>query len=83
VKAAGAPAGPAASTSRRSPRAPSEIAGARVLATTVEVADAKALLEVVDRLKGRSAPPRSCSARPPTAACTWSRASRPSWSRGA
>jgi len=30
-----------------------EIAGARVLLATVEVADAKALLEVVDRLKGQ------------------------------
>jgi alanyl-tRNA synthetase len=30
-----------------------EIAGARVLATTIEVSDAKALLDVVDRLKGR------------------------------
>jgi alanyl-tRNA synthetase len=30
-----------------------EIGGARVLATTVEVPDAKALLDVVDRLKGR------------------------------
>jgi len=32
-----------------------EIAGAQVLATTVDVADAGALLEVVDRLKGRLA----------------------------
>jgi alanyl-tRNA synthetase len=30
-----------------------ELGGARVLASTVEVADAKALLEVADRLKGR------------------------------
>ena len=49
-----------------------EIGGVRVVAQLVEVADAKALLELSDRSSRRWATPRSCSARRSTGACTWS-----------
>ncbi len=51
-------------------RAADEVAGARVLSATVEVADAKALLELVDRVKGKLPDARSCSAARTMAACT-------------
>ena len=58
-----------------------EVGGASVLAAAVEVADAKALLDAVDRAEGSPAPTRrSCSARPPTDACISSRASPRRWS---
>ncbi|HYM56153.1 MAG TPA: alanine--tRNA ligase, partial [Solirubrobacteraceae bacterium] len=50
---AGAGAGPGQVDIEALAAGAEEIAGARVLAATVEVPDAKALLDVVDRLKGR------------------------------
>ena len=63
--------------------APARSTARACCASDVELPDAKALLELADRLKGGSTLARSCSARPSTGARTCSRASpRSSCERG-
>ena len=70
----------AADGRRRRPRCAARAAqvdGAVVLAEVVEARRRQGALDIADRVKGKLGDaPRSCSARPPTAACTSSPRSR-------